>query len=75
MLRCGDQLRLTKREVEILSERVRFVPEGIRTEGDLRDWFARVKLYYSRHYGAGTTIERLVNDRIDQELSRLLIAA
>ena len=75
MLRYGDQLRLTKREVDILSERVRFVPEGIRTEGDLRNWFARVQLYYTRHYGEGTDLDRLARHRLDQELSRLLIAA
>lgn len=75
MLRCGDQLRLTKREVAILSERIRFVPEGIRTERDLRDWFARVTLYYSNHYGAGSELARQARYRLDQELSKLLIAA
>jgi hypothetical protein len=75
MLRCGDQLRLTKREVEILSERLRFVPERIRTERDLRDWFARVQLYYTGHYGEGTDRDLLARRRLDQELSRLLIAA
>lgn len=75
MLRCGDQVRLTKREVELLAQRVRFVPEGIRTENDLRCWFAKVRLYYTSFYGEGTELDLMARRRLDQELSKLLMAA
>lgn len=75
MLRCGDQVRLTTREVELLSERLQFVPEGIRSEADLRDWFERVRRYYTSKYGAGTDRDRMARRQLDRELSRLLEAA
>jgi hypothetical protein len=74
MLRWRDQLRLTKPEGDLLAERVRFVPEGIRSEQDLRDWFARVKCYYSQSYGAGSSMDLSAREELDQELSRLLVA-
>ena len=71
MLRLGNAIRLTKREVERL-ERITDLPvDGVRTLDDLALYVAQCKAYYaedSREY-------EILAWLIDREVSRCLAAA
>jgi len=46
MLRLGQQIRLTRREVERFTQITAIEPVGIRSLGDLDAYVARCKAYY-----------------------------
>lgn len=71
MLRLGNQIRLTSKEIEKFTEITGFVPEDVKTLEDLDVYVEQCKKYYW-----GTSREtRFLHWLIDKERSRCLGAA
>ena len=63
MLRCGNQIRLTRREAEVFKEITDFEPAGIRTLDDLQAYVSRCK----RHYHGTSYATRFLHWLIDEQ--------
>ena len=71
MIRHGNQIRLTRREVERFTRITGFEPVGVRSLDDLDDYIGRCKAYYR---GASKEA-RFLRWLLDEERSRCLRAA
>lgn len=71
MLRLGNRIRLTRREVERFTEITGFEPVGVKTLDELDAYIAKCK----RHYWGVSKETRYLHWLIDQEKSRCLGAA
>jgi hypothetical protein len=66
MIRLGGQIRLTRREVERLTEITGFEPFNVKTLRDLDDYIARCK----RFYWGRSKATRFLHWLIDRERAR-----
>jgi hypothetical protein len=68
MLRCRQQIRLTRTEIDRLTEITGFVPENIKTLSDLDAYVARCKA----HYWGVSDDTRFLHWLIDRERLRCI---
>jgi hypothetical protein len=68
MLRLGDRIRLTPREVDRLRKITGFEPVDVKSVHDLEEYVARCK----RHYWGTSRETRLLHWLIDEERQALL---
>jgi len=71
MLRLGNHLRLTIREVERFTRITGIEPVGVKSLGDLEDYIRQCKAYYR----GGSEEARFLRWLLDEERSRCLRAA
>ena len=71
MLRLGNHLRLTNREVERFTRITGIVPVGVKSLDDLEDYIRQCKAYYR----GGSEEARFLRWLLDEERSRCLCAA
>ncbi len=71
MLRLGNQIRLTPREVDRLRKITGIAPVGVKSVHDLDEYVARCK----RHYWGTSRETRLLHWLIDEERQALLISS
>lgn len=70
MLRCGNQIRLTRREAEVFKEITDFEPVGVRTLADLEAYVADCKRYYHGNSHAARFLHWLIDEELDQCVGR-----
>ena len=71
MLRLGNHLRLTNREVERFTRITGIEPVGVKSRDDLEDYIRQCKAYYR----GGSEEARFLRWLLDEERSRCLCAA
>lgn len=71
MLRLGDHLRLTNREVERFTRITGIEPVGVKSLDDLEAYIRQCKAYYR----GGSEEARFLRWLLDEERSRCLCAA
>ncbi|GAO20707.1 MULTISPECIES: hypothetical protein [Comamonadaceae] len=70
MLRCGNQIRLTRREAEVFKEITDFEPADIRTLADLERYVAQCKGYYHGTSYATAFLHWLIDGQLDACVGR-----